>query len=75
MGFAKNVFINCPFDAQYLPLLRPLLFTVIYLGFTPRIASESLDSSKARINKIVNLIRELPLWDSRSIKNKSPEKG
>jgi hypothetical protein len=57
MAFEKNVFINCPFDEQYLPLLRPLLFTVIYLGFTPRIASETLDSSQARIEKIVALIR------------------
>lgn len=56
MGFDKNVFINCPFDDQYLPLLRPLLFTVIYLGFTPRIATETLDSAEPRIEKIVGLI-------------------
>jgi hypothetical protein len=58
MGFDKNVFINCPFDDQYLPLLRPLLFTVIYLGFTPRIATESLDSAESRIEKIVGSITE-----------------
>ncbi len=57
MAFDKNVFINCPFDEQYLSLLRPLLFTVIYLGFDPRIASETLDSAQARIEKIVGLIR------------------
>ncbi len=56
MAFDKNVFINCPFDDEYLPLLRPLLFTVIYLGFTPRIASETLDSAEPRIEKIVRLI-------------------
>lgn len=27
--FSRNVFINCPFDAEYVSLLRPLLFTVI----------------------------------------------
>ncbi len=32
-GFDQNVFVNCPFDDEYLPLLRPLLFTIIYLGF------------------------------------------
>ena len=58
MGFNRNVFINCPFDEQYYPLLRPLLFTVIYLGFTPRIALERLDSSEPRILKIIGLIQE-----------------
>jgi hypothetical protein len=56
--FNSHVFINCPFDQEYIPLLRPLLFTVIFLGFTPRIASERFDSSENRINKICELIRE-----------------
>jgi hypothetical protein len=58
MVFEKNVFINCPFDEEYLPLLRPILFTVIYLGFTPRIALEHLDSGEPRIQKIISLIQE-----------------
>ncbi len=56
--FNSHVFINCPFDQEYIPLLRPLLFTVIFLGFTPRIASERFDSSENRISKICELIRE-----------------
>lgn len=58
VGFEKNVFINCPFDDKYLSILRPVLFAVIYLGFTPRIASESLDSGQPRFQKIVTLIEE-----------------
>lgn len=58
MPFERNVFINCPFDAEYLPLLRPLLFTVIYLGLKPRIALESSDPGQARLDKIIQLIRE-----------------
>ena len=54
--FARNVFINCPFDSDYVPLLRPLLFTVLFLGYNPRIASERFDSGEARITKICNLI-------------------
>lgn len=54
--FSKNVFINCPFDSDYVVLLRPLLFTIVYLGYVPRIASESLDSGEPRIDKIVQLI-------------------
>ena len=58
MAFEKNVFVNCPFDAKYLPLLRPLLFTIIYLGLKPRIALEAIDSGDLRLNKIVDLIRD-----------------
>lgn len=58
MTFEKNVFVNCPFDEQYLPLLRPLLFTVIYLGLKPRISLEAIDSGELRLAKIVSLIRE-----------------
>lgn len=57
-GFGKNVFINCPFDSQYTSLLRPLLFTIIYLGYTPRIATETSDSGEQRISKICKLIKE-----------------
>ena len=58
MAFNDNVFVNCPFDDEYLPLLRPLLFTVIDLGFTPRIALERLDSGRPRFQKIVALIKQ-----------------
>ena len=56
--FSRSVFVNCPFDGDYLPLLRPLLFTIIYLGFRPRIASERLDSGENRIDKICGFLRE-----------------
>lgn len=54
--FSKDVFINCPFDRDYMPLLRPLLFTVVYLGYRPRIAGERFDSGEQRIQKICNLL-------------------
>jgi hypothetical protein len=55
-GFSKNVFINCPFDSEYNSLLRPILFTIIYLGYDPQIASQTSDSGEQRINKILSLI-------------------
>lgn len=58
MPYETNVFVNCPFDRQYVPLLRPLLFTVLYLGLCPRIAAERTDSGESRLDKIVELIRE-----------------
>lgn len=54
--FKRSVFVNCPFDRDYLPLLRPLLFTIVYLGFLPRIASERSDSGENRIDKISALV-------------------
>jgi hypothetical protein len=56
--FTRNVFLNCPFDEEYRALLRPLIFTIVYLGFAPRIALEALDSGRPRIDKIIRLIRE-----------------
>lgn len=58
MAFGRNVFVNCPFDEAFYDLLRPLLFTIVFLDFTPRIALEAMDSGKVRIDRIVALIRE-----------------
>ena len=57
-SFSKNVFINCPFDPDYISLLRPLLFTILYLGYYPRISLERSDSGEVRFNKICGLIKE-----------------
>jgi len=58
MAFHHNVFINCPFDEAYRPILRSVLFCVLYLGFEPRIAVERLDGAEPRIEKIVELIED-----------------
>lgn len=58
LEFSQNVFVNCPFDDEFFPLLRPLLFTIIYLGYIPRIATERSDSGEARLDKICQLISE-----------------
>lgn len=58
MSFDRSVFVNCPFDEDFYALLRPLLFTIIYVGLNPRIATERLDSGETRISKIIELITE-----------------
>jgi hypothetical protein len=55
--FNVSVFINCPFDEEYKTLLRPMLFTLVYVGLTPRLASEESDSLEQRIEKILRLIK------------------
>jgi len=55
--FEKNVFINCPFDAAYSPLLEALLFCVVRFGYSPRLATESLEAGENRLDKIVWMIK------------------
>lgn len=52
----RSVFVNCPFDEEYLSLFRPLIFTILALGLKPRFALERSDSGESRINKITELI-------------------
>lgn len=56
-NFNSNVFINCPLDKEYFPLLKTLIFTVYRLGFNPKLSSERSDSGEIRLNKIKNLIK------------------
>ncbi|MFN0080340.1 MAG: hypothetical protein ACKVY0_28060 [Prosthecobacter sp.] len=56
--YGKNVFINCPFDEEYLPLLRAITFTVTFCGFNARCALEVQDASEVRLAKILRLILE-----------------
>lgn len=60
-GQRKSVFINCPFDADYQPFFRAIVFTVIFCEFRPRCALEVIDSAGTRIAKIETLIEECPL--------------
>ncbi len=73
--FEHNVFINCPFDAEYRALLKPLLFTVRYCKLTPRIASERLDSSEIRRDKIIEIIQESKFSIHDLSRIKSSKKG
>ncbi len=57
-SFDRGVFINCPLDDEYLPLLRPLLFTVVALGLEPRLAIGRSDAGETRIQKIIDLIKQ-----------------
>ena len=54
--YSRNVFINCPFDEDYKPLMRAMLFTVIKSSCFPRLALERSDSSESRLDKIRELI-------------------
>lgn len=55
---ARDVFINCPFDATYKPLFYAIVFSIIRSGFTPRCAIEVDDSAQVRLTKIESIIEE-----------------
>ena len=55
-NFDKNIFINCPFDAEFAPLLEGVIFVCLSLGFNPRLATERADAGETRLDKIVELI-------------------
>lgn len=56
-SFERNVFVNCPFDDNYAPLLEAAIFCVINFGFSPRLANERLEAGENRLDKIVGMIR------------------
>jgi hypothetical protein len=57
-GYDRSVFINCPFDDRYRPLLHAIIFAVQDCGFLARCALEVEDSGEERIRKIKRIIRE-----------------
>jgi len=54
--FDTCVFINCPFDKDYEPILQAILFCIVYVGLSPRLATERSDSGESRLTKIKELI-------------------
>jgi hypothetical protein len=55
--YDRNVFINCPFDPQYQPLFRALVFAIEDCGFLARCALEVEDSGEVRVSKILKIIK------------------
>ena len=51
----SHVFINCPFDAGYRPILNAILFAVFDLGF---VALEEEDTGEFRLSRIERIIEE-----------------
>ncbi len=74
MRFENNVFINCPFDDGYRPLLKALVFTLKYLDLVPHI-SETTSSSNIRINQIKKFIRNCKYGIHDISRNKAMSEG
>jgi hypothetical protein len=55
---ARAVFINCPFDPDYQPIFRAMVFTIIACGYVPRCALDATDGVEIRISKIAEMLGE-----------------
>jgi len=60
-SYEDNVFINCPFDADYRPIFHALVFCVHDCGYFARCALDVEDSGLVRIQKIEKTIAECRL--------------
>lgn len=54
--YDSSVFINCPFDDDFAPLLEAMVFCIVRAGLEPRLASERLEGGESRLEKILELI-------------------
>lgn len=59
--YLRQVFINCPFDRQYLPLLRAIVFVLRACDYIPRCALEDDNAAEVRVEKILRIIGECGL--------------
>lgn len=55
--FARSVFVNCPFDEDFAPLLQAIAFCITDLGFFPRLAPENANNAANRLDRIIELIQ------------------
>jgi len=54
--YRQTVFINCPFDESYGEIQNYIIFTILYLGFDVKIASQVQGSEHNRLSKIQDMI-------------------
>lgn len=55
---SNHIFINCPFDHRYTPILNAIVFAVYDLGFVARSSLEEDDAGDFRLSKIERTIEE-----------------
>lgn len=57
-GTAPSVFVNCPYDPEYKPLMDAILLSAVACGFVPRTANDSGDVARHRMDRIVQTMTE-----------------
>jgi hypothetical protein len=54
--YAQSVFVNCPFDAEYRVLLRPMVFTLLHCQLDPYLCTTRTATAR-RLDQIKWLIQ------------------
>lgn len=55
--YNDSVFINCPFDDDYKPILRAIVYVIYRCGFFPQTALDEEDGTEIRLLKIIRKMR------------------
>ncbi len=58
IAYERSVFVNCPVDDDYFPLLRAMLWVLHRCGLSPRLSLERSNAGEGRLRKICELISE-----------------
>ena len=58
VAYDDSVFLNVPFDRRYSRIFDSLVFVVHDCGFVARSALEVEDSGRARVEKILDIIKQ-----------------
>jgi len=61
ISYDLQVFINCPFDEAYWPMLKTIVFVIHACSLVPRCAMEADDAGEERLGKILRIIGECRL--------------
>lgn len=56
-GYNDSIFINCPFDDDYKPILRAIIYAIYRCGFFPQTALDEDDGTEIRLLKIIHKMR------------------
>lgn len=57
-NYNSNIFINCPFDKEYAPIMDAIIFTIIDCGFIPMTAKDLTANGHERLKNIFTLIND-----------------
>ena len=55
--YNDSVFINCPFDDDYKPILRAIIYAIYRCGFYPQTALDEDDGTELRMLKIMRKMK------------------
>ena len=55
--YNDSVFINCPFDDDYKPILRAIVYAIYRCGFYPQTALDEDDGTEIRLLKIIRKMK------------------